>query len=377
MRRNPCERTEDLAREWGATGVALRADDVDLDRDAALVERFQTGDEEAFADLYRRYFGRLRRYCHRRLGDPHDAEEAAQEALVRAYRALPTLGGDRRFYPWLRVIAGNVCTDRCKRKPVAALAEPEGGDVVVDSVFDALDRAFVRSALQSLNPRHQTALSLWAEGHPSREIAEELGCSTGAVDVTLHRARQSFRTRFLALSGDGKLAVVGLVPALGRWAQRWRARILTRLGTHADFASPLATKIAAGAIAFSVVGGAVATATANSAPPAPASAPPPTAVHVQSTPANASSSAPAPTPAPAGASAARAVGNSSPTPPPRATPPAPPPERPVGPARFMSYDEARGEGSKAPIKAEVAGEGISVDPASAVHYATDVATGRA
>src|SRR5436305_777163 len=108
-RRNPCERTEDLAREWGATGVALRADDVDLDRDTALVERFQTGDEEAFADLYRRYFPRLRRYCVRRLGDPHEAEEAAQEALARAYRALPNLGGDRRFYPWLRVIASNLC----------------------------------------------------------------------------------------------------------------------------------------------------------------------------------------------------------------------------------------------------------------------------
>jgi len=182
--------------------LAIRADDVDLDRDAALVERFQDGDEQAFADLYQRYFGRLRRYCQCRLGDHHDAEEAAQEALVRAYRALPTFGGYRRFYPWVRVIAANVCTDRCRRKPAAALPDAEGGDVVIDSVFDRLDQAFVRAALGDLNPRHQTALSLWAEGHPSRRIAEQLGCSTGAVDVTLHRARQSFRTRFLALTGD-------------------------------------------------------------------------------------------------------------------------------------------------------------------------------
>jgi RNA polymerase sigma-70 factor (ECF subfamily) len=353
--------------------VALRADDVDLDRDAALVQRFQTGDEDAFADLYQRYFGRLRRYCLRRLGDPHDAEEAAQEALVRAYRALPTFGGDRRFYPWLRVIAGNVCTDRCKRKPVVPLAEPEGGDVVVDSVFDALDRAFVRAALEDLNPRHQAALSLWAEGHPSREIAEELGCSPGAVDVTLHRARQSFRTRFLAITGDGKLAV-GLLPALGRWAQRWRARVVTRVGSYPDLASPLVAKIAAGAIAVSVVGGAVAT--ANSAPPTNAPAPPPS-VHVQTAPAAATSLSP--TPAAVSGGAARAGDHASAPPPPplRATTPAPPPERSVGPARFMSYEQARDEGSKAPIKAEVAGEGVSVDPASTVHYATDVATGRA
>src|SRR5204862_832364 len=160
---------------------------------------------------------------------------------------------------WLRVIAANVCTDRCKRNPVLPLADPDGGDVVVDSVFDRLDQAFVRAALRELNPRHQTALSLWAEGHPSRRIAEELGCSTGAVDVTLHRARQSFRTRFLAIAGDGKLAGVGLVPALGRVAQRWRARLVTRVGQHAELASPLATKLAAGAIALSVVGGAAAT----------------------------------------------------------------------------------------------------------------------
>ena len=73
--------------------------------------------------------------CQRRLGDPHDAEEAAQETLVKAYRALPSFGGDRRFYPWLRVIAANVCNDCGKRKPVAALADPDGGDVVVDSLW--------------------------------------------------------------------------------------------------------------------------------------------------------------------------------------------------------------------------------------------------
>src|SRR5438067_4406470 len=267
--------------------MALRADDVDLDRDAALVERFQTGDEDAFADLYQRYFGRLRRYCQRRLGDPHDAEEAAQETLVKAYRALPGFGGDRRFYPWLRVIAANVCNDRGKRKPAAALADPDGGDVVVDSVFQAIDHDQVRAALEELTPRHRAALSLWADGRPSRQIAEELGCSTGAADVTLHRARQSFRTRFLALSGDGKFVGLGLgaAPALDRLAHRWRARIVTRVGEHGELASPLAAKLAAGAIAFTVVGGAVATGP-TSRPQSP-TAVPVAAVRVQSSPVSA------------------------------------------------------------------------------------------
>src|SRR6266508_3786215 len=101
--------------------MAIRADDVDIDRDAALVERFQHGDEDAFVDLYQRYYGRLRRHCMRRLGDAHDADEAAQEALLRAYRGLPNFNGDRHFYPWLRVIASNLCTDMRKRKPAVPL----------------------------------------------------------------------------------------------------------------------------------------------------------------------------------------------------------------------------------------------------------------
>ena len=341
--------------------MALRADDVDLDRDAALVERFQTGDEDAFADLYQRYFGRVRRYCLRRLGDPHDAEEAAQEALVRAYRALPNFGGDRRFYPWLRVIAANVCTDRGKRKPVAPLADPDGGDVVVDSVFDRLDQAFVRAALRELNPRHQTALTLWAEGHPSRDIAEELGCSTGAADVTLHRARQSFRSRFLALTGEGKLAGVGLgfgaAPALGRWAQRWRARIVTRVGEHAELASPLAAKLAAGAIALTVVGGAVATGT--SPRPVSPTAPSTAIVHMQPTPASAHS--PASVSAATAANSTRAPALSA-----GSRPPLSPSSRPPSAASplpvVMKADDANKESSDAPIKVNAGGTFVNVDP---------------
>ena len=345
--------------------MALRADDVDIDRDAALVARFQTGDDDAFADLYQRYFGRLRRYCHRRLGDPHDAEEAAQEALVRAYRALPRFSGDRRFYPWLRVIATNVCVDRYKRKPVMPLAEPEGGDVVVDSVFQTFDRERVRAVLHGLNPRHQTALSLWAQGYPSAEIAEELGCSRGAVDFTLHRARQSFRARFIALTGDTKLGAVGLLPALGRWAQRWRARVTTRVANHADLVSPLAVKVAAGALALSVVGGTAAT--ANSAASSRPSTTPPPAVQVRTTPASSVGPvAPAPTPA---------SGSAAPVSPPRAAggqPPSPPAAAPaaegknVGPLLFTTDDDAKRRTQNAPIKVQAGSVFVRADPQAAV-----------
>jgi len=349
--------------------VAIRADDVDLDRDAALVERFQTGDEEAFADLYRRYFPRLRRYCVRRLGNAHEAEEAAQEALARAYRALPNLDGDRRFYPWLRVIASNLCADICKRKPVAPLAEPAGGDVVVDSLFEVLDQEQVRAALDGLTPRHQTALSLWAEGYPSRHIAEELGCSRGAVDVTLHRARQSFRRRFLALSGDQHLGAFGgiaFLPALARWAQRLRVRVSTRVGENADLFSPLAAKVAAGAFAITVVGGAVASAPASGSNGALARRSAPAAASSAST-----SAAPASMTNP-GESSAPAVHGQSQSTHGATTPPSVAPSGPnIAGGRFMSAAQAEQQGQTAPIHVKVPGvAGISLDPAQLVKGAT-------
>jgi RNA polymerase sigma-70 factor, ECF subfamily len=341
--------------------MAIRADDVDLDRDAALVERFQTGDEDAFADLYQRYFARLRRYCQRRLGDSHDAEEAAQEALVRAYRALPNFSGDKRFYPWLRVIAANLCADICKRKPPAAPFDPDRGDVVVESVFEVLDRQQVQAALENLNPRHQAALSLWAEGYQSREIAEELGCSRGAVDVTLHRARQSFRRHFLAIAGDGKLGVVGILPALTRFAEKLRARVGTRVAEYSELASPLAAKVAAGAIAISVVGGAAAIDTGTHTPPAPAAPPPAVVATVPAV-----ASAPEPVAPAASLAAATRAGTPTPAPAPPATPtaaPAPPERTGV---QVMTADQADSESKDMPIQLNVADTSVRMDPAAAL-----------
>ena len=93
-----------------------RDDDVDLARDRVLVTRAQEGDRAAFDDLYLRYYRRLYRFGLRRLHDTHEAEDVAQEAFARAWRALPAFAGDRRFYPWLSVIASHRCTDVLRRR---------------------------------------------------------------------------------------------------------------------------------------------------------------------------------------------------------------------------------------------------------------------
>ena len=199
--------------------VALRADDVDLDRDRGLVRRFQGGDGEAFDELYRRYYDRLARFCQRRVRDHHTAEEIAQEAFARALTALPDLGGDRRFYPWVSVIAAHLCTDWHRRQGRSEPdPNPDPGPVSggQDAIVDAVDVTLAIAALARLTPRHQDVLQLREiEGWSYRSIAEHYGVTIGTVETLLFRARHALRREFRLIEGGGLAAV----PVLG-WVLR-------------------------------------------------------------------------------------------------------------------------------------------------------------
>src|SRR3954453_4186757 len=205
--------------------MALRADDVDLDRDRVLVERFQAGDRDAFDDLYLRYFDRLRRFCQRRVGDPVEAEEVAQEAFVRALRAMPAFEGERRFYPWMTVIAGRLCVDSHRRRgrsepsPSVDLGVIEGGQ---EKIVDLVDVQILRTAMGSLAPRHREVLSLREhEGWSYQQIADHYGVTLGTVEALLFRARKALKREFMAVvGGDRNWAAV---PGLGL-VLRWKAR---------------------------------------------------------------------------------------------------------------------------------------------------------
>jgi RNA polymerase sigma-70 factor (ECF subfamily) len=209
------------------TTHAPRADGaVDVARDRALVQRFQAGEREAFEELYRRYRGRVLRSCLKRLGDPHDAEDATQEAFARAYRALGNLGGEQRFYPWLSVIAAHVCADLGRRRaravPVAEVAERGVEHDAAEAVFAALDARLLGRAFARLAPRHKEALALREEaGCSYEEIAARQGVSVATVESLLFRARRALRREVELLERTGP--VLGLVlAAAGRVARVWR-----------------------------------------------------------------------------------------------------------------------------------------------------------
>ena len=217
--------------------MALRADDVDLGRDRALVEQHQDGDIAAFEDLYRRYYGRLFRFCLRRTGDHHEAEELTQEAFARAYRAMPALRGERRFYPWLSVIASRLCIDSHRRlgrtEPAADVDPGIVIDIGLGERLEALvDHGLLSEAMGRVAPRHREVLELRErEGWSYQRIAEHYDISMGAVEGLLFRARQALRREFLVAAGPegGAAGLAAAAPLvgfgwLGRRLASWKLR---------------------------------------------------------------------------------------------------------------------------------------------------------
>jgi RNA polymerase sigma factor (sigma-70 family) len=205
--------------------VAIRVDDVDLTRDRVLVERFQAGDTEAFDELYRRYRSRLERFCLKRLGDHHAAEEVAQEAFTRALTAMPQLDGERRFYPWVSVIAARLCIDhyrRLARTELAPALEDGRVDGGQEAIVAAVDTDMVCEALDRLGPRHREVLDLREmQGLSYQAIADHYGVSIGTVEGLLFRARRALRREFQAVGG-GRLASIPVVGWLIRSAAKVR-----------------------------------------------------------------------------------------------------------------------------------------------------------
>ena len=214
-------------------------DDVDLDRDRVLVERCQAGDSAAFGNLYARYYERLLRFCLRRLNDRHEAEDAAQEAFARAWKALPRFAGERRFYPWLTVIAGNICTDMLRRRSRSTPTDDleltarqpvgvTGEDTSEELVLAAVDGELVNRALNRLSTRHRHVLAMReGSGWTYQQIADHEGVEIGTIETLLWRARQALKREFAVVS-ESKEALAGFLVATGALFRRTLFRVAHR-----------------------------------------------------------------------------------------------------------------------------------------------------
>lgn len=171
--------------------------------DAELLRRHVGGEREAFGELFRRHRGRLWAVAVRTLGDPEDAAEAVQDAMIKAYQGASGFRGGSAVTTWLHRIVVNACLDRIRasgRRPTVPLADDDAltlptTDAAADPQQAAL-RLSVHRALAEL-PFDQRAVLVYVDmlGYPVEEVAAILKVRPGTVKSRASRARKRLAAR--------------------------------------------------------------------------------------------------------------------------------------------------------------------------------------
>jgi RNA polymerase sigma-70 factor (ECF subfamily) len=208
-----------------------------------LLEAARGGDEDAFARLVEPHRSELHAHCYRMLGSVYDADDALQDALLRAWRGLSRFEGRSSLRSWLYTIATNSCLTLIGRRPKRVLpidygpaADPHGGpgEPLVESVWiepypderlgvedglaapearyerrESVELAFI-AALQHL-PARQRAVLILREvlGFSAREVAETLETTVASVNSALQRARATIDDRLPERSQQATLRSLG------------------------------------------------------------------------------------------------------------------------------------------------------------------------
>ena len=252
-------------------------DSLGTERERELLAAARGGDESAYRALVEPYHGELHAHCYRMLGSVHDAEDALQEALLRAWRGMARFEGRSSVRSWLYKIATNTCLDsigRSKRvlptefppaDPHAGSGEPlaestwvepypdealglEDGYAVPEARYErreSVELAFV-AALQHL-PATQRAVLIMREvlGFSARESAEALETTVASVNSALQRARAAVEQRLPEQSQQATLRQLGdervreLVESyLEAWERQDVEAVVSMLAEDAAFAMP-------------------------------------------------------------------------------------------------------------------------------------------
>jgi RNA polymerase sigma-70 factor (ECF subfamily) len=173
-----------------------------VDHELELVASVLAGDQEAFGELVELYQRPVFNLTYRMLGDAGEAEDAAQEAFLRAYQHLDRYDSARPFKTWLLSIASNYCIDRLRKRrltwlsieeplpPHPSLTSAEGEPE--DAALTGERHAAIQAMLTELAPEYRAAVVLryWYDMSYT-EIAEMLETTESAIKSRLFRARQS------------------------------------------------------------------------------------------------------------------------------------------------------------------------------------------
>lgn len=189
------------------------------DVDAELVDRVQRGDKRAFDLLVLKYQRKIMRLLSRMVRDSSEVEDVAQEAFIKAYRALPQFRGDSAFYTWLYRIAINTARNwqvaNGRRPSTPSAIETEDGETFsqIDNLTDIstpesqlASRQIVETvntAIDALPAELRTAIVLREiEGMSYEDIAQSMNCPIGTVRSRIFRAREAIAAQLRPVLGN-------------------------------------------------------------------------------------------------------------------------------------------------------------------------------
>ncbi len=176
--------------------------------ESALVLAAKGGDQDAFGELVGLYAGQARRVARSVLGNGFDADDAAQDAFLLAWRNLASFDDRRPFRPWLMRIVVNAATDLYRRRKVRQVGTlPESVASREAGPERQTDRSILRdrltTALAGLSERQRIAVTMFdAEGYSHAEIAETLEVPVGTVRSLVFHARRALRIALAPFEGD-------------------------------------------------------------------------------------------------------------------------------------------------------------------------------
>lgn len=190
----------------------------DREVDQRLVERVQRGDKKAFELLVAKYQRKLNRLLSRFIRDPSEVEDVAQEAFIKAYRALPSFRGDSAFYTWLYRIAVNTAKNYLvaagRRAPTSTQINSEEAESFEEGhqlrhmntpeaeLMSKQVAATVNQAMEALPDELRVAITLREiEGMSYEDIAAAMNCPIGTVRSRIFRARETIADRIRPMLG--------------------------------------------------------------------------------------------------------------------------------------------------------------------------------